>query len=519
MAQLYGDITLTRLPVLIDRVRHGGLQVPAFQRGFVWSDQQRVDLLDSIYQMFPIGSLLIWRTSKHPHLQRASMIGPFVVDGPDDGQSRNYIFDGLQRLTTLYCAFTRPSVGDIEESDGTIWSICCDVDGDTLDAPVRFLIPNRHPTPHPTQFPLWKLFENDEFDLVRQGLAGTKFGLQRLRAVETRFRDYLIPLVPLLTDDMATLMQAFVRVNTGGTRLSSQDMVRALSLGSEVSHDEMLQDIRTELGSSPWRLLSDRDLLAIIKALLDSDLYGGDPRVLVERLTGPNQELLDELPAIILKAGSILAGWGVGGPRALPYIYLFAGLCRALRGRPSAPDVQEIEHLRRWFFSSAYARELSGKTSAQIYRVLDEAGSPGGSSPADATVGPVTKLDPRSVRGRLALLSMARAGGGDLPRRLGEDGSEAVLSIRSSTSRLAERIIATAEERARLRDLLSRRGALPRAGDGELLRRHLFVDSGQMGIPAVSEAELFNARQVRLDAAEREFVLGLGLEWGESPPR
>ncbi|MFO1533935.1 MAG: DUF262 domain-containing protein, partial [Thermoplasmatota archaeon] len=47
---------------LVEAVSKGQIRVPAFQRGFVWSDERIAYLMDSIYKGYPIGSLLFWRT-------------------------------------------------------------------------------------------------------------------------------------------------------------------------------------------------------------------------------------------------------------------------------------------------------------------------------------------------------------------------------------------------------------------------------------------------------------------------
>jgi uncharacterized protein with ParB-like and HNH nuclease domain len=44
----------------IQDFERGNLQVPAFQRAFVWNNEKKLELFDSIKKGFPIGSLLLW---------------------------------------------------------------------------------------------------------------------------------------------------------------------------------------------------------------------------------------------------------------------------------------------------------------------------------------------------------------------------------------------------------------------------------------------------------------------------
>jgi len=51
---------IERIANLINRIESGDIKIPKFQRGFVWQEEQILKLLESIYQEYPIGSLLFW---------------------------------------------------------------------------------------------------------------------------------------------------------------------------------------------------------------------------------------------------------------------------------------------------------------------------------------------------------------------------------------------------------------------------------------------------------------------------
>ena len=62
------------------------LQIPTFQRGLVWSDQKKKDLIASIHKGFPIGSLLVYESNRKT---------------PDGRRILVQIIDGLQRSTAM----------------------------------------------------------------------------------------------------------------------------------------------------------------------------------------------------------------------------------------------------------------------------------------------------------------------------------------------------------------------------------------------------------------------------------
>lgn len=89
---------------LLDGISTGRIQIPPFQRSFVWSPNDIRNLLDSIYRGYPIGSFIFWKTSrKLPHTRT---IGNLQLPGLDTnaGSQISYVLDGQQRITSLFSA-------------------------------------------------------------------------------------------------------------------------------------------------------------------------------------------------------------------------------------------------------------------------------------------------------------------------------------------------------------------------------------------------------------------------------
>ncbi len=62
---------------LITQVRHlldGRLVIPSIQRSYVWKKAQVPFLLDSLYKDYPVGSLLVWKTTLDVPLKKAAVI-------------------------------------------------------------------------------------------------------------------------------------------------------------------------------------------------------------------------------------------------------------------------------------------------------------------------------------------------------------------------------------------------------------------------------------------------------------
>lgn len=104
------DVQQRRLSELLYEMQQGKLQVPRFQRNFVWPVAKTRALLDSMYKEFPIGTFFLWRAPQgSPPLSRPlEEVG--IPAAPQDSEVA-YILDGQQRLTSLYVTIKGRKLG------------------------------------------------------------------------------------------------------------------------------------------------------------------------------------------------------------------------------------------------------------------------------------------------------------------------------------------------------------------------------------------------------------------------
>lgn len=88
MAQLY---TVTQYPIdaLLSSVKAGDIAIPEIQRPFVWKATKVRNLLDSLYQGYPVGYLITWR---NPTVKLKS---------GELSAGKRILIDGQQRVTAL----------------------------------------------------------------------------------------------------------------------------------------------------------------------------------------------------------------------------------------------------------------------------------------------------------------------------------------------------------------------------------------------------------------------------------
>ena len=103
-AQRY-SVTQHPVETLLTWVKSGDIAIPEIQRPFVWNATKVRNLLDSLYQGFPVGYLIIWR---NPSVK--------LKDGKS-ADGKRIVIDGQQRITSLMAALLGEKVLTREYKD------------------------------------------------------------------------------------------------------------------------------------------------------------------------------------------------------------------------------------------------------------------------------------------------------------------------------------------------------------------------------------------------------------------
>jgi len=93
------DSTKRLLPEILSDIVKGKIQLPDFQRGWIWDDDHVSGLLVSVARSFPVGAVMLLETGGEARFQvRPVENVPFTGGIPN---AELLILDGQQRLTTL----------------------------------------------------------------------------------------------------------------------------------------------------------------------------------------------------------------------------------------------------------------------------------------------------------------------------------------------------------------------------------------------------------------------------------
>jgi hypothetical protein len=211
----------------IRQLAAGEFLIPTFQRLFVWSAENIIDLWDSIYHCYPIGSIMCWRTKTKLHVHRK--IGGFFI--PENSEFCNclqsYILDGQQRATSLVASFYG-GTGKIKDLFSLDYTLYFDL------TTAGFFFEKDYYRHRWNADPEFLLKLKDAPDLPADycsGLAslpGFSPAIEKnLEQLKYIFSDYGIPVVSLEGFDIAGVCAIYERINQTGMRLKNMDILIA----------------------------------------------------------------------------------------------------------------------------------------------------------------------------------------------------------------------------------------------------------------------------------------------------
>jgi hypothetical protein len=326
---------------LISDIKKGVVKIPQFQRRFVWKEKQALDLLDSIANNYPVGSVLLWRT--HSRLAVERNIGDFRLPETDDQWPTDYVLDGQQRITVIYsCLGAAPADGGFAA-------------GYDLDAEEFVQLPadGRNAV-----FPMRLLFTASGTELLnfRTGLqasASVATYLPRLDALVTTFSRYRLPVVVLKELSVEEVCPIFERINSSGTKLSIFDLMVAATWSPTFDLNDIAARIATALEGKGFDKIESTTVLKCLTAVQTAGLKRDQMLGLRELNEDEMKQLVDMTTAALLRTVDLLyTEFKVFSWDFLPYEAMLIVLCYVC-SRVDTMERTHVARLRVWFWRSA----------------------------------------------------------------------------------------------------------------------------------------------------------------------
>ena len=210
------------IETLLSWVKSGKIAIPEIQRPFVWDAAKVRDLLDSLYQGYPIGYLIIWR-SPNIRLKDGSL-----------SNGKKILIDGQQRVTALTAAILGHYI-----VDKTYKKVKIKIAFNPLTE--KFEVQNPAILKDKLWIPDISVIYNDETSIIKlvrtymnQNPDVSESQIEKSFTILQQIAKKQIGLIELGEDlDIETVTEIFIRINKEGVVLSQADFAMSKIASNE----------------------------------------------------------------------------------------------------------------------------------------------------------------------------------------------------------------------------------------------------------------------------------------------
>ena len=374
--------TAEKLSFLLKSIQHREVALPDFQRDFVWDPRETEELIESICQNYPAGSLLRIKNSAGFYFSPREFSGA----PPLNGHAPSYlILDGQQRLTSLYQAFygmgNHRYLMDLKKL----------MEGEDLEDCVFYLRKNEavkkfgsiDQQAESLVFPFQCLFgEKGAFEewldrvleLRREPEAEKKSLKQRLREIQKLWlktvEDYEFPMVTLGDQtSVSAVCTIFETLNRTGVKLSVFDLLAARFWAGEVRLRDLWDQAKAE-----HAIIVDFEVdpYYILQAVAIFTSRGAASCKRKDVLELKLEQVQRGWPLVVKGLAEFLLllrnDCGVLLPQWLPYntMLIPAAAVLASTAGSKGPDVAAIRNkVKRWFWCSVFGQAYENSPNSQ----------------------------------------------------------------------------------------------------------------------------------------------------------
>ncbi|MGG6237291.1 GmrSD restriction endonuclease domain-containing protein [Nodosilinea sp. AN01ver1] len=346
---------------LLSQMAQGYLQMPRFQREFVWPVSKTRALLDSMFKEFPIGTLFFWQApSDHSDIFRE--LRDLKIPPPQVNQSISFILDGQQRLTSLFAAGNALKIGSRDYGNICIDLECAlEYESSHDEGFEKEIFVSRRVPDNVRYVSFYDVMASNL--QVYDGLSSSAKSI--FQVANSRFTNYPFSVVWVRDQPLAEVVEIFQRINQGGKRLSSYDLVCANLWTENFNFRNKVSLVNSQLVENGFEEVDEQ----IIPQSISLILRGSATQSVQLRLrTEEVEEIWERLVQSISRSVDFVrTNMGVKRASFLPYRGILPVLTYYfynLDGTALSADHRKT--LWKWFWSVALSERYSANSQARI---------------------------------------------------------------------------------------------------------------------------------------------------------
>lgn len=341
---------------LISQIESGEIKIPPLQRPFVWKKEQVIELLESIYRDYPIGSILLWETNDPLPAQRN--VAGFCIPDKEPSYPFYYVLDGQQRLSSLYGVFCKDRTVDSDQED---YSIDREVFDIFFDLERQVFVHADDCQNGRSYLDLKTLFDTSSFWKALEPLSEE----ERKEAVQlqSKFSNYEVPEIITKKRELQEVGNIFERVNNTGTRLDLFDLMVAVTWAKDFHLRTEFSRVQSALDRKHFKGVKEKVLLQCLAGIIGKS---SKTRVITSLNAQTVRDNLPKLEESLKKAVDFLSTeLSVKSIQLLPHIHQIVPLTYFF-SRVNIPNQKQKKIIKQWFWKTSFSKRYSASTDTHI---------------------------------------------------------------------------------------------------------------------------------------------------------
>lgn len=342
------------MPLFLEKIASGNYLVPRFQRDFVWSTKQIIDLFDSILKGFPIGSIIMWKPSEE-RFDTIDVVGGISISSSQSDMS--YILDGRQRVTAMMSVLYKE--GDLSDGyyiDLEDYSIVRRTRG---EIPASFIKLS-------DAFDSWYVVEYIERIKNNLGSDKVRQYTESVKKINKTLLSYEIGYITVYGGKIDDAVEIFSRLNSKGIDISADYMIQALTYNDKTGFlfSDKIREIIDQLVPYNFDAISRDTILKCIYNYTSKPFIDAKTEDIINMKNLP--KVVESVKEDLISTVKFLyTNCGVKDIVLLPYIYQLVMLAMFFKENKE-PSERQKNQLRQWFLYTSYTSYFTNTSLANI---------------------------------------------------------------------------------------------------------------------------------------------------------
>lgn len=355
--------------IYLKEINSGIIQIPEFQRDFIWDLENVMNLLKSIKMNYPIGSFLFWKPETQ--FKVAKQIGPYFIKDEfiETFEKINckYVLDGYQRMSSLFGALTNPKDINNFNVDKGLYNSTFNIFYNLKDEEFENY-KGKNNNLESYIVPVYILLDFEGFLTISQKIQNdfnqelSNIYTSRLKKIVTTFERYQMPVIEIAGGSLDEAIDIFTLLNKEGKPITPDWILSAKTYSSNFRLGDKIDEVLEKLEEFNYTDRRPKEIAVrelIFRSIQSSfgDLYLDNKKtdiLILSKKPNFKEQVEKTIQSIELVVKFLFEELLIVDNKLLPANMQFIFLVEFFNHNPM-PNEKQIDELKKWFWITTFA--------------------------------------------------------------------------------------------------------------------------------------------------------------------